>query len=59
MTLEQLVAIFAPILGPALGAIGAYVAIRTDLASIKARIEGHGDAITRAHSRIDEILSKR
>jgi hypothetical protein len=51
--------LLSAIIGPALGAVAAYVAIRSDLASIKARIENHGEAITRAHDRIDDILSKR
>jgi hypothetical protein len=59
MSMEQLVSLLSSVLGPALGAVGAYVAIRSDLAAIKARIEGHGDAITRAHERIDDILNKR
>lgn len=57
--MENVAHILSAIMGPALGAVAAYVAIRTDLASIKARIENHGQAITRAHDRIDDILSKR
>lgn len=57
--MENIAQILSAIMGPALGAVAAYVAIRTDLASIKARIESHGEAITRAHDRIDDILSKR
>jgi hypothetical protein len=57
--MDDLIKIFSAMIGPALGAVAAYVAIRTDLASIKARIENHGEAITRAHDRIDDILSKR
>lgn len=57
--MENLLQLVSAIMGPALGAVAAYVAIRSDLASIKARIEGHGEAINRAHDRIDEILSKK
>lgn len=56
---DQVFQIATAIVGPLIGAIGAYVAIRADLSSIKAKIEGHGEAINRAHGRIDEILSKR
>lgn len=51
--------LLSAIMGPALGAVAAYVAIRSDLAAIKAKIENHGEAITRAHDRIDGILDKR
>ena len=58
MTFDQLMQILASIMGPALGAVGAYVAIRSDLAAIKARIEGHNESFTRAHERIDSLMSK-
>jgi hypothetical protein len=43
------------LLGTFGGAFGAYVAIRADLASLKAIAEMHGKSIERAHARIDSI----
>ena len=58
MSFDQITQILGSIFGPALGAIGAYVAIRSDLAAIKARLENHNESITRAHDRIDSMLRK-
>lgn len=58
MTFEQLLQLAGTVIGPLVGAVGAYVAIRSDLAAIRARIEGHGESITRAHERIDQILTR-
>jgi len=38
------------------GALGAYVAIRTDLADLKARMTNVESTTTRAHTRIDDLL---
>ena len=46
------------LIGSAVGALGAYVAIRSDLADLKARVEILHDATNKAHSRIDQILHK-
>lgn len=58
-----LVQIAGTIIGPAIGAIGAYVAIRSDLAVLKVRIENHDAALAQlarradqAHERIDGVL---
>lgn len=40
------------------GAVAAYLAIREDLARLKERTEIHGKEISRAHSRIDALMSK-
>ncbi|MBK9497449.1 MAG: hypothetical protein IPO08_23585 [Xanthomonadales bacterium] len=37
------------------GALGAYVAIRADLAGLKAVAEMHGKSLDRAHIRIDNL----
>jgi hypothetical protein len=45
-------------LGCVLGGLGAYVAVRSDLADLKARmvlVEKSADA---AHSRVDQLLTK-
>jgi len=46
------------LIGAAAGAFGAYVAIRSDLAEVKARVEVLHSATDKAHSRIDQILNK-
>lgn len=58
-----LVQIASTIIGPAIGAVGAYVAIRSDLAVLKVRIENHDAALEQlarradqAHERIDGVL---
>lgn len=42
------------VLGTLGGAIGAYVAIRADLAALKERVLIQQEAINRAHERIDD-----
>ena len=51
-------AIIQSIIGAGLGAFGAYVAIRSDLAALKARMDNVEKASNQAHSRIDTILHK-
>jgi len=46
------------LIGAAAGAFGAYVAIRSDLAELKAKVEHLHDATNKAHTRIDQILNK-
>jgi hypothetical protein len=46
------------IISAAAGALGAYVAIRTDLADLKARMINVEDSAKNSHSRIDMILNK-
>jgi hypothetical protein len=47
-------------LGPLLGALGgglaSYVAIRSDLAALRARVDNLENGVTRSHLRIDQIL---
>lgn len=46
------------LIGAAAGAFGAYVAIRSDLAHLKAKVEMLEEAASTAHKRIDNILNK-
>lgn len=46
------------IIGAAAGALGAYVAIRADLADLKARMANVERAADSAQSRIDKILHR-
>lgn len=55
MNLEQ---IFGTIISAAFGALGAYIAIRTDLADLKARMTNVEQSTQTSHSRIDKILHK-
>jgi hypothetical protein len=48
--------LFQAVIGSVLGAIGAYVAIRSDLAELKARMTNTEKAADQAHDRIDKIL---
>jgi len=50
--------IIQAIIGAAAGALGAYVAIRADLADLKARITNVERATDSAQSRIDKILHR-
>lgn len=43
------------LIGAAGGAAAAYVAIRSDLAALKARMEIHERGLERAHDRIDSL----
>jgi hypothetical protein len=45
-------------LGCVLGGLGAYVAVRSDLADLKARMVLVEKAADAAHSRVDQLLSK-
>ena len=56
---SELAQLIGSIVGPLLGAIGAYAAIRSDLAAIRARVQMHGEAIDRAHNRIDSMMRGR
>ena len=47
--------IIQAIIGAAAGAFGAYAAIRSDLAALKARLEIHEKSLERAHVRIDDL----
>jgi hypothetical protein len=47
--------IFQAIIGAAAGAFGAYAAIRSDLAALKAKMEVHERSLERAHERIDSL----
>jgi len=46
------------LIGAAAGAFGAYVAIRSDLAHLKARVDMLHEATSMAHKRIDTMLNK-
>ena len=47
------------IIGAAIGGASAYVAIRTDLANLKARMENTEKSTDNAHERIDKILMNK
>jgi len=51
--------IFQSIIGALIGGISAYVAIRSDLASLKARMENTEKTADNAHERIDQILHNK
>jgi hypothetical protein len=57
MTID-LTQLLASCIAAGIGAFGAYVAIRTDLADLKARMTNVEDATKVAHSRIDKVLHK-
>jgi flagellin-like hook-associated protein FlgL len=46
---------FATFLGPLLGAIAAYAAIRADLAAIRVRLDHQQERIRDAHDRLDRM----
>lgn len=52
-------ALLQAIIGSVLGAGGAYVAIRTDLADLKARMSNAEKTADNAHDRIDQILHSK
>lgn len=52
-------ALLQAIIGSVLGAGGAYVAIRTDLADLKARMANTEKTADNAHDRIDQILHSK
>jgi len=47
--------IIQAVIGASAGAFGAYVAIRSDLAALKAKMEIHERSLERAHERIDSL----
>lgn len=47
--------ILQAIIGATAGAFGAYAAIRSDLAALKAKMEIHERSLERAHERIDSL----
>ena len=51
--------IFQSIIGALIGGISAYVAIRSDLANLKARMENTEKTADNAHERIDKILHNK
>jgi hypothetical protein len=54
----DMTAIIQSIIGAAIGALAAYVAIRSDLAALKARMDNVEKSSDQAHSRIDTLLNK-
>ena len=48
--------IFQAVIGAAIGGASAYVAIRSDLADLKARMANTEKTADNAHDRIDKIL---
>lgn len=57
MTID-LTQLLASCIAAGIGAFGAYVAIRTDLADLKARMNHVEGAADKAHSRIDKLLHR-
>ena len=57
MTID-LTQLLASCIAAGIGAFGAYVAIRTDLADLKARMSNVEDAARVAHGRIDKMLHR-
>jgi hypothetical protein len=51
--------IFQSIIGALIGGVSAYVAIRSDLASLKARMDNAEKTADGAHERIDQILHNK
>ena len=54
MTID-LTQLLASCIAAGIGAFGAYVAIRTDLADLKARMTNVESAADKAHNRIDKV----
>lgn len=52
----DMTAIFQALIGAAIGGASAYIAIRTDLADLKARMANTEKTADQAHDRIDKIL---
>ena len=50
--------LLATLIAAAAGGFGAYVAIKSDLAELKARMNGVERASDQAHERIDKILHR-
>jgi len=55
----DLTALLQAIIGAAFGAGSAYVAIRSDLADLKARMNSTEKSTENAHERIDKILHSK
>jgi hypothetical protein len=55
----DLAQMFNAVVGAAIGGISAYIAIRTDLANLKARMENTEKVADNAHDRIDKILMSK
>lgn len=51
--------VIGPLVSALIGGIAAYVAIRSDLAALKARMDHAENAASEAHGRIDAILMKK
>lgn len=51
--------LFKACAGALCGGFAAYLAIRTDLADLKARVKNVENASEKAHSRIDNLLSNK
>lgn len=56
MGIEHLI---GPLASALIGGVAAYVAIRSDLAAIKARMDNAEKSATEAHGRIDSILLQK
>ena len=48
--------IFGPLVSALIGGVAAYVAIRSDLAALKARMDNAEKSADQAHTRIDSLL---
>lgn len=51
--------VFGPLISALIGGVAAYVAIRSDLAALKARMDNAEKSADQAHSRIDSMLHKK
>ena len=49
----------APLVGALFGGVASYVAIRADLAELKARMSLAETSLNTSHNRIDSILARR
>lgn len=58
MTADTLLQVIGVALAAASGGLAAYVAIKTDLAAVKAVQDIHSTSIARAHERIDDMASR-
>lgn len=51
--------VFGPLVSALIGGVAAYVAIRSDLAALKARMDNAEKSADQAHSRIDSMLHQK
>ncbi len=65
MTMDQIITLVGSIIGPIIGAVAAYYAIRQDLAVLRTRVDAHDMTLAQlnkradgAHGRIDDILTR-